>query len=187
MNGINVKFLNRKTLLVGLAVFVITLSGIGYLLTLNNASQDNELYKSTPVATYNVGDSIALDNNFSLLVEQAQITRDPVGNRPADGTDWVNVQVTATNSGQDGVIIGQYAKYLTDHNGNTYVYHATDLTHKYAQTSNRQFDQPLQGPDARTGWLGFEVPRHATGLTLIIKSQQQSSGTIKVPLNIGVN
>ena len=77
--------------------------------------------------TYNVGDSIALDSYSSLIVEQVQISRDPVGTRPANGTDWVNVQITASNSGQDGVIIGQYAKYLVDVNGTNYAYHDTDL------------------------------------------------------------
>ena len=172
-----------------LVVLTLLIVGIGITtyLTFNQVVPYHSPDRNSTTMTYNVGDSIALDSYSSLIVEQVQISRDPVGTRPANGTDWINVQITASNSGQDGVIIGQYAKYLVDDNGTNYAYHDTDLTSKYSLVSNAQFDQPLQGPSTRTGWLGFEVPRHTTGLSLIIKPQQQSSKIIKVPLNLEVN
>ncbi len=121
-------------------------------------SVNNTVEKST---TFKVGDQIKLGNSV-VTVNKVEYSQGGQYTKPADGNEWVNLNVTIENTGssqQYVTTLGQM--FIRDSEKNSY---QVSVTNKAMENPGFGLDGSVIAQSKRTGWVGFEIKKGATGL-----------------------
>ncbi len=124
----------------------------------NTSVSNNVVEKST---TFKVGDQIKLGNSI-VTVNKVEYSQGGQYTKPADGNEWVNLNVTIENTGssqQYVTTLGQM--YIRDGEKNSY---QVAVTNKAMENPGFGLDGAVIAQSKRTGWVGFEIKKGATGL-----------------------
>jgi len=111
---------------------------------------------------YKVGDKVKM-GDVILTVNKMEKSQGGQFTKPSEGNEWINLNMTIENTGskQEYVTtIGQM--YVVDKDGNQY---QIAVTNKAMENINNSLDGAVVAKAKKTGWVGFEVPKTATGLT----------------------
>lgn len=128
---------------------------------------------------YTVGDKVQLGKSI-ISVNSVSYSQGGQFSKPQSGNEWVNLNVTIENtdsSQQYVTTLGQM--FVKDGEGNSYQVAATDKT---LEDMNSRLDGAIIAKSKRTGWVGFEVPKGATGLQFQYNGSMWGGGTIVVNL-----
>lgn len=129
--------------------------------------------------TYKVGDQIKLGSSV-ITVNSVSVSHGSQYLNPSDGNEWVNLNITVQNtssSQQFLTTLGQM--FVRDGAGNSYQVSTTDKT---ISDINNRLDGAIIANSKRTGWVGFEVPKGATGLQFQYNGSMWGGGTTLVDL-----
>lgn len=144
---------------------------VGELTSTSNSSQQNTAFK--------VGDQIKLGNSI-LTVNKVEFSQGGQYSKPAEGNEWVNLNVTIENTGssqQYVTTLGQM--YIRDANKNSY---QVTVTNKSMENPGFGLDGAVIAQSKRTGWVGFEIKRGATGLQFQYNGSMFGGGSVLVDL-----
>lgn len=101
-------------------------------------------------------------------------------NKPQAGNEWANLNITIENtdsSQQYVTTLGQM--FIKDGEGNSYQVAVTD---KVFENPNSGLDGTIIANSKRTGWVGFEIPKGATGLQFQYNGSMWGGGTVVINL-----
>jgi len=83
--------------------------------------------------------------------------------KPSEGNEWINLNMTIENTGSKQEYVTTLGQmYIVDKDGNQY---QIAVTNKAMENINNSLDGTVVAKSKKTGWVGFEVPTTATGLT----------------------
>ncbi len=128
---------------------------------------------------YKVGESIKLKKSI-ITVNEFTFSQGGQFSKPTEGNQWVELNLTIenTDSAQQFVTtLGQM--FVRDAEGNSY---QVAVTEKAMSNPNNRLDGAIIANSKRTGWVGFEVPKDATGLQFQYNGSMWGGGTILVDL-----
>lgn len=129
--------------------------------------------------TFKVGDQIKLGDSI-VTVNKVEYSQGSQYVHPSSGNEWVDLNITIENTGnsqQYVTTLGQM--YVRDGEGNSYQVSPTD---KVMQNPGFGLDGAVIAKSKRTGWVGFEVPKGATGLQFQYNGSIFGGGNILVDL-----
>jgi hypothetical protein len=129
--------------------------------------------------TYKVGESIKLKKSI-ITVNEFAFSLGSQFSKPTEGNQWVEVNLTIenTDSAQQFVTtLGQM--FVRDAEGNSY---QVAVNEKAMSNPNNRLDGAIIANSKRTGWVGFEIPKDATGLQFQYNGSMWGGGTILVDL-----
>ncbi len=129
--------------------------------------------------TYKVGESIKLKKSI-ITVNEFTFSQGGQFSKPTEGNKWVEVNLTIenTDSAQQFVTtLGQM--FIRDADGNSY---QVAVTERAISNPNNRLDGAVIANSKRTGWVGFEIPKDATGLQFQYNGSMWGGGTILVDL-----
>ncbi len=129
--------------------------------------------------TYKVGDQIKLGDSV-ITVNSVSYSQGGQFTSPSAGNKWVDLNITIQNtssSQQYVTTLGQM--FVRDAQGNSYQISSTDKT---ITDINNRLDGAIIANSKRTGWVGFEVPKNATGLQFQYNGSMWGGGTVLVDL-----
>lgn len=151
----------KKWLFWGIVVIVV-LSIIGSDSSnpqkVGETTTSNNVEKTT---TFKVGDQIKLGNSI-VTVNKVEYSQGGQYTKPADGNEWINLNVTIENtssSQQYVTTLGQM--FIRDSEKNSY---QVSVTNKAMENPGFGLDGSVIAQSKRTGWVGFEIKKGATGL-----------------------
>ncbi|KND48120.1 MAG: hypothetical protein AB201_00800 [Parcubacteria bacterium C7867-006] len=124
----------------------------------NTSTSNKVVEKST---TFKVGDQIKLGNSI-VTVNKVEYSQGGQYTKPAEGNEWVNLNVTIENTGssqQYVTTLGQM--FIRDAEKNSY---QVAVTNKAMENPGFGLDGSVIAQSKRTGWVGFEIKKGATGL-----------------------
>ncbi|MFZ2523494.1 MAG: DUF4352 domain-containing protein [Minisyncoccia bacterium] len=119
---------------------------------------NNTVEKST---TFKVGDNVKLGNSI-VTVNKVEYSQGGQYTKPAEGNEWVNLNVTIENTGssqQYVTTLGQM--FIRDSEKNSY---QVTVTNKAMENPGLGLDGAVIAQSKRTGWVGFEIKKGVTGL-----------------------
>lgn len=129
--------------------------------------------------TYKVGDQIKLGSSV-ITVNSVSMSSGGEFGKPSAGNEWLNLNITIQNtssSQQYVTTLGQM--FVRDGQGNSYQVAVTDKT---IDNPNSSLDGAIIANSKRTGWVGFEIPKGATGLQFQYNGSEWGGGTVLVDL-----
>lgn len=129
--------------------------------------------------SYKVDDQIKLGSSI-IRVNSVQYSRGGQFTKPQEGNEWVNINLTIQNtssSQQYVTTLGQM--FVRDGASNSYQIAVTD---KLMENPNNSLDGAIIANSKRTGWIGFEIPKGATGLQFQYNGSMWGGGNILVDL-----
>ncbi len=129
--------------------------------------------------TFKVGDQVKLGDS-TLIVNSVSYSQGGQFSKPSAGNEWVNLNITIENmssSQQYITTLGQM--YVRDGQNNSYQVAVTD---KSIESINNHLDGAIIAKSKRTGWVGFEIPKGATGLQFQYNGSLWGGGTILVDI-----
>lgn len=110
---------------------------------------------------YKVGDRIQL-GDIILSVNSIERSQGSEFLAPAQGNEWVNLNLTLENTGSDQEFITTLGQmFIIDNKGNQY---QVTPTNKSIEEPGIGLDGAIVAQAKKTGWVGFEVPKTAAGL-----------------------
>ena len=144
---------------------------VGESSTTNNSPQQN--------TTFKVGDQIKLGNSI-VTVNKVEFSQGGQYSKPSDGNEWVNLNVTIENTGssqQYVTTLGQM--FIRDADKNSY---QVTVTNKAMENPGFGLDGAVIAQSKRTGWVGFEIKKGATGLQFQYNGSMFGGGSALVDL-----
>lgn len=130
-------------------------------------------------AEFKVGDQIKLGSSV-VTVNKVEFSQGNQFTKPAKGNEWLNLNITVENTGSSQqylTTLGQM--FVRDGEGNSYQVAITD---KVLENPNLSLDGAIIAKSKRTGWVGFEIKKGATGLKFQYNGSIFGGGTILVNL-----
>lgn len=145
----------------------------------NQTSNTNE--QSTQEA-YKVGDKVQM-GDIILTVNNVETSEGAQYTSPSEGNHWVDVNMTIENTGSDQEFITTMGQmFIIDSENNQY---QVAVTGKRLENSGSMgMDGALVAKAKKTDWVGFEVPKTATGLKLQYNASFYSNKNILVDLGM---
>ena len=129
------------------------------------------------VQTYKLGEKITAGSAI-VSVNKIQVSKGTGKSVPGSGNEWLNVNLTIENTGDDKADIASTGTMTaSDSSGNIYQSTTTDKT-----STTLTIDGTVLGKDKKSGWVGFEVPSGATGLRFEYNGSLFGGGPILVDL-----
>jgi hypothetical protein len=128
---------------------------------------------------YQVGDKVQLGKSI-VSVNSVVFSQGGQYNKPQAGNEWANLNITIENtdsSQQYVTTLGQM--FIKDGQGNSYQVAVTD---KVFENPNSGLDGTIIANSKRTGWVGFEIPKGATGLQFQYNGSMWGGGTVVINL-----
>jgi len=129
------------------------------------------------IQVYKLGEEITA-GSATITVNKKQVSKGTAKSKPAEGSQWLNVNLTIENGGvdkQDIVSVGTMT--LRESAGTSYQSVVTDKT-----GATLSIDGTVLAKAKRTGWVGFEIPTTATGLQFEYNAVLFGGGPILVDL-----
>ena len=132
--------------------------------------------------TYKVGDKIQM-GDVILTVNNVETSEAGQYTKPAEGNHWVDLNLTIENTGSSQQYITTLGQmFVLDKDSNQY---QTSVTGKrLANPGSLGLDGALVAKAKKTDWVGFEVPKTATGLKLQYNASFFNNKNIMVDLGI---
>lgn len=135
--------------------------------------------QDTKDAVYKVGDQIKLDNAV-ITVNKVEYSQGGQYTKPTEGNEWVNLNVTVENTGSDQQYVTTLGQmFVRDGEGNSY---QIAVTNKALENPGLGLDGAIIAKSKRTGWVGFEIKKGATGLQFQYNASMWGSKNILVDL-----
>lgn len=148
-----------------LAVFllIVIIASSGGDSNPKKVGEDADTSKSEVKAdeTFKVGNKIQIGNSI-LTVNKVEFSQGGQYSKPVEGNEWINLNVTIENTGssqQYVTTLGQM--FVRDNEKNSY---QVAVTNKVMENPSYGLDGTVIANSKRTGWVGFEVKKGATGL-----------------------
>lgn len=135
--------------------------------------------QETKDTVYKVGDQIKLDNAI-ITVNKVEYSPGGQYTKPAEGNEWINLNVTIENTGssqQYVTTLGQM--FVRDGDGNSY---QIAVTNKALENPGLGLDGAVIAKSKKTGWVGFEIKKGATGIQFQYNASMWGSKNILVDL-----
>jgi len=130
-------------------------------------------------AEFKVGDQVKLGSSV-VTVNKVEFSQGGQFTKPAEGNEWLNLNVTVENTGSSQqylTTLGQM--FVRDSEGNSYQVAVTD---KVLENPTFGLDGTIIAKSKRTGWVGFEIRKGASGLKFQYNGSMFGGGTILVNL-----
>ena len=160
-------------------IIIITSSGDSTPKKVGETGSDTVTTEQSKDKAYAVGDKVQLGKSI-VSVNSVSFSQGGQFNKPQSGNEWVNLSVTIENtdsSQQYITTLGQM--FIKDAVGNSYQVAVTDKT---LEDMNSRLDGAIIAKSKRTGWVGFEIPKGATGLQFQYNGSMWGGGTVVVDL-----
>jgi hypothetical protein len=130
-------------------------------------------------ATFKVGDNIKLGNSI-VTVNSVEYSQGGQYSKPAEGNEWINLNITVENTGSSQqylTTLGQM--FIRDADKNSY---QVSVTNKSMENPGFGLDGAIIAQSKRTGWVGFEIKKGATGLQFQYNGSMFGGGSALVDL-----
>jgi predicted esterase YcpF (UPF0227 family) len=128
---------------------------------------------------YKVGDQVKM-GDVILTVNKLEKSQGGQFTKPSDGNEWVNLNMTIENTGSKQEFVTTLGQmYIVDADGNQY---QVAVTNKAMENVNNSLDGAIVAKAKKTGWVGFEVPKTAKGITFHYKASFWNDKAILVEL-----
>ncbi len=140
---------------------------------------NNETPTSSESKTFKVGDKIEMGSSI-LTVNKIEYSQGGQYSKPQEGNEWLNLNITIENTGSSQqylTTLGQM--FVRDADKNSY---QVSVTNKALENPGFGLDGQIIAKSKRTGWVGFEIPKTATGLQFQYNGSMFGGGTILVDL-----
>lgn len=128
--------------------------------------------------TFGVGDVVAL-GDYQLTVNGVVDPQEPVSEflSPAEGMRWVSIDVTVENTSAEPAPFSSLLSFeLQDADAFTYTQALTDVEPQAP-------DGEIPAGGKKRGFMVYEVPAEASGLTLLFTGDLLSTGTATIQLD----
>ncbi len=146
----------------------------------NGVKSENQTKEQEPKdSIYKVGDQIKL-NDAIITVNKIEFSQGGQYSKPTEGNEWVNLNVTIENTGssqQYVTTLGQM--FIRDGDNNSY---QIAVTNKALENPGLGLDGAVIAKSKKTGWVGFEIKKGATGLKFQYNASMWGSKNILVDL-----
>lgn len=155
--------------LLGIIVFFIVVGAIGG--SNNNGKKvgstdgtTTEAQTGSEQAVYKVGDKIQL-GDVILTVNKVETSTSGQYTQPSEGNQWIDLNLTIENTGSKQEFITTLGQmFVLDDKNNQYQVAVTGK--RMANAGSVGLDGAIVAGAKKTDWVGFEVPKTATGLKL---------------------
>lgn len=129
---------------------------------------------------YKVGDKVQM-GDVILTVNKIETSQGGQYTKPASGNQWIELNLTIENTGSNQEYITTLGQmFVTDKDNNQY---QTTVTSKRMESpGSLGLDGALIAKAKKTDWVGFEVPKTATGLKFQYNASFWSNKSIVVDL-----
>lgn len=125
-------------------------------------SSGNEEEQKPENTVYQIGDQIKL-GDVILTVNEMQESAGGQFTKPADGNQWIELNMTIENTGKDQEYVTTLGQmFIIDQENNQYQVAVTSKAMENPGTTG--LDGAVVAGAKKTGWVGFEVPLTAVGL-----------------------
>jgi len=115
-------------------------------------------------AVYKVGDKIEL-GNVIITVNSVETSTSGQYTQPSEGNQWIDLNMTIENTGSKQEFITTLGQmFVLDDKNNQYQVAVTGK--RMANAGSVGLDGAIVAGAKKTDWVGFEVPKTATGLKL---------------------
>ncbi len=143
--------------------------------TSNSDSQENQ-------ETHKIGDKVQM-GDVILTVNNVETSEGGQYTNPSEGNHWIDINMTIENTGSDQEYITTMGQmYVIDSENNQYQVAVTGK--RLENSGSLGMDGALVAKAKKTDWVGFEVPKTATGLKLQYNASFYSSKNILVDLGM---
>jgi hypothetical protein len=142
----------------------------------NNANED-ETEENLENQTFGVGDAVEHDD-YSLVVNDVEKSQGEDFDEPSDGNEYVIVEVTIDNNGDDTISYNPYHFNIQNSQGNI-----TDTTFTTIDSDTSLSSGDLAPGGTVSGTLAFEAPVDDPELELIFEPSFWSADEVRVELN----
>ena len=120
-----------------------------------------------------MGSAIISVNNFGF-------SQGSTYTKPAEGNEWLNLNVTIENTGSTNQYITTLGQmFIRDGENNSYQVAVTD---KVLENPSLGLDGTILPKSKRTGSVGFEIKKAATGLQFQYNGSMWGGGTVMINL-----
>lgn len=145
----------------------------------NQTSNTNE---EAAQETYKIGDKVQM-GDVILTVNSVETSEGAQYTSPSEGNHWVDVNMTIENTGSDQEFITTMGQmFIIDSENNQYQVAVTGK--RLENSGSLGMDGALVAKAKKTDWVGFEVPKTATGLKLQYNASFYSNKNILVDLGM---
>ncbi len=146
----------------------------------NGTNNSNGQQQGT--TTYKVGDQVKM-GDIILTVNQVQVSQGGQYTTPSAGNQWIDLNLTLQNTGSTQAEITTLGQmFVLDNKSNQYQVTVTDKA--MANPGSLGLDGAIVAGAKKTGWVGFEVPKTATGLKFQYNASFFDNNSITVDLGM---
>jgi hypothetical protein len=146
-----------------------------------NPTNNNQLASTSGNSqqAYKIGDQVKLGNTI-VTVNSIEPSAGGQYIKPQEGNEWINLNITIENTSSEQQYVTTLGQmFLVDKDGNSYQVTVTDKTMSNASSG---LDGSIVAKTKRTGWVGFEVKKSATGLKFQYNGSMFGGGNVTVEL-----
>ena len=145
----------------------------------NTAGNNNAPTTSEEDKIFKVGDRIQLGKSI-VIVNKVEYSQGGQYTHPAEGNQWINLNITIENTGSSQQYITTLGQmFVRDGDGNSY---QVSVTNKMLENPSFGLDGQIIAKSKRTGWVGFEILKGATGLQFQYNGSMFGGGTALIDL-----
>ncbi|HRN70494.1 MAG TPA: DUF4352 domain-containing protein [Candidatus Woesebacteria bacterium] len=131
---------------------------------------------------YKVGDKVQM-GDVILTVNNVETSEGGQYTNPSEGNHWIDINMTIENTGSDQEFITTMGQmFVIDGENNQYQVAVTGK--RLENSGSLGMDGALVAKAKKTDWVGFEVPKTATGLKLQYNASFYSNKNILVDLGM---
>ena len=131
---------------------------------------------------YKVGDKIQL-GNVILTVNKVETSTSGQYTKPSEGNQWIDLNMTIENTGSKQEYVTTLGQmFVLDDKNNQYQVAVTGK--RLANPGSQGLDGAIVASAKKTDWVGFEVPKTATGLKLQYNASFFNNKNVLVDLGL---
>lgn len=124
-------------------------------------TNNDKTSQASNAQVFKVGDQVKIGSSI-ITVTKVEYSQGGQYSKPTEGNEWINLNVTIENTGttqQNVTTLGQM--FIRDGEKNSY---QVAVTNKSLENPGFGLDGSIIANSKRTGWVGFEIKKGATGL-----------------------
>lgn len=159
-----------KKILIGLGILFVVIIIIGMASGGSNSGpkkvgeNSNNSKTQEQQTIYKIGDKIEL-GNVILTVNSVETSTSGQYTQPSEGNQWIDLNMTIENTGSKQEFITTLGQmFVLDDENNQFQVAVTGK--RLANPGSLGLDGAIVAGAKKTDWVGFEVPKTATGLKL---------------------
>jgi hypothetical protein len=144
----------------------------------NTSGSQNTTAKQDEV--FKVGDQVKMGSSI-VTINKVEYSQGGQYSKPTAGNEWLNLNITIENTGSTGQGISTLGQmFVRDGDKNSY---QVAVTNKAMENPGFGLDGQILANSKRTGWVGFEIPKTATGLQFQYNGSMFGGGNILINLD----